>query len=121
MIVENGVIKHTKGDTGGLRITRIVLDDGTEYTLKPGDGLIFTVRAKPSEDSPILIQMTTNTTEFTFTPADTKNLKPGRYSADVELITASGLTFTIWPKKKKSKIQPSYANFENFWLWPEVT
>ena len=121
MILENGVLKHTKGDTGGIHIKSIVIDDGSAYTLAAGDTITFTVRQKPTKDSDVLIQVETTTMDIPISPSDTANVKPGKYSADIELKTAYGDIYTIWPPKANSRFQPNLSNFENFWLWPEVT
>lgn len=124
MIVENGIMKHTKGDTGNFRITRLKLSDGTSYTLVPGDTLIFSVRVKPTRESELLLQKSSSTNEFSINPEDTEHMKPGKYSADIELRTAYGAVYTVWPPKareSKGRVQPNVSNMENFWLWPEVT
>ena len=43
MILENGVLKHTRGDTGAIEVTSIELEDGTPYTMGEGDKLVFSV------------------------------------------------------------------------------
>lgn len=123
MILEDGVLKHTRGDTGAIEVTSIELEDGTPYTMGEGDRLVFTVRQKPIASSQVLVQVESDTTTIQFAPEDTRNVPAGKYSADIELRTAGGDIFTIWPDKSSadSKVQPSTANFENFWIWPEVT
>lgn len=123
MILENGVLKHTRGDTGGIKVTSIELEDGTPYEMQDGDTLTFTVRQKPTTSSPVLISVSSTTDEITLAPEDTKDVPAGKYSADIQLNTRSGDIFTIWPEKAapNGKIQPTTQNFENFWIWPEVT
>ncbi len=121
MVYEQDTLKHTKGDTGGIKITSILLEDGTEYTLQDGDTITLTVRSKPADDSPILLQIVSKTNELILKPEDTANIAPGKYSADIQLDTVTGDRFTIWPDKSARAMTPTAANFSNFWIWPEVT
>lgn len=123
MVLENGILKHTRGDTGSIQVVSIELEDGTPYTMQPGDVLTLTVRQRPVASSQALIEKSSSTTTITLEPEDTANIPAGKYSADIELRMANGDIFTIWPEKASpgGKIQPTNANFENFWIWPEVT
>lgn len=121
MVYENSALKHTAGDTGGITITSITLEDGSEYTMQPGDTLTLTVRQKASKDSEILLEVTSDTNEILLRPSDTASIPPGKYSADIQLNTATGDVFTIWPDKAALSFSPSNTNFANFWIWPEVT
>lgn len=123
MILVGNVLKHTKGDTGSITIKKILLGDGSEYTLQSGDTLTLTVRAIPKTSSTALIQVTSNTNTLTIQPADTADVPVGKYSADIQLTTAGGEIYTIWPNKEQfsDNVQTRGINFENFWIWPEVT
>ena len=55
--IESDVIYLTKGDDAVLEVSSITADDGGEYALQEMDVLTLTVRALPSNLSPVLIQI----------------------------------------------------------------
>ena len=55
-----------------------------------------------------------------FRSEDTAELDVGRYSADVQLTTAEGRRYTIWPTIAGSGRYVA-KSFKNFIIMPEVT
>lgn len=83
--IESDVIYITKGDDAVLEIESIAAQDGSEYALQETDVLTLTVRALPSADSPVLLQIDAlpGSNRIVLRHADTAELNVGRYSADV--------------------------------------
>ena len=120
--VENDVIYITKGDDAVLEVSSITADDGGEYELQAADVLTLTVRALPSAQSPVLIQIDAlpGSERIVIRHEDTAELTVGRYSADVQLTTAEGRRHTIWPVIAGSG-RYVVKSFNNFIIMPEVT
>ena len=123
LFVEDNVIYLTKGDGGTLPIA-LKNEDNSEYELGPNDVLTLTVRMLPDKSMPALLvaKSTPGSNGLVFRSADSVNMEPGLYSADIELSDGVNDPFTVWQKvdsnpKKATKI----ANWENFALLPEVT
>ena len=120
--IESDVIYITKGDDAVLEITSIATEGGEEYALQDTDVLTLTVRALPSSESPVLLQVDAlpGSRRIVFGHADTAELDVGRYSADVQLTTAEGKRYTVWPNIAGSG-RYVIKNFNNFIIMPEVT
>ena len=120
--IESDVIYITKGDDAVLEITSIATEGGEEYELQAEDVLTLTVRTLPSAQSPALIQIDAlpGSNRIVFSHADTAELDVGRYSADVQLTTADGKRFTVWPAITGSG-RYVVKSFNNFVIMPEVT
>lgn len=120
--IESDVIYLTKGDDAVLEVSSITTDGGAAYTLQDGDVLTLTVRALPSTDSPALIQIDAlpGSNRIVFRHEDTAELDVGRYSADVQLTTADGKRYTVWPTITGSS-RYVVKNLNNFVIMPEVT
>lgn len=120
--IESDVIYLTKGDDAVLEVSSIATEGGAEYELQPEDELTLTVRALPSADSPALIQIDAlpGSNRIVFSHADTADLDVGRYSADVQLTTAEGKRYTVWPTITGSG-RYVVKNLNNFVIMPEVT
>ena len=120
--IENDVIYLTKGDDAVLEITSIATEGGAEYELQDTDVLTLTVRALPSAQSPALLQVDAlpGSRRIVFGHADTAELTVGRYSADVQLTTAEGKRYTVWPTITGSG-RYVVKNLNNFVIMPEVT
>lgn len=120
--IESDAIYITKGDDAVLEVSSITTDGGEEYALQDADVLTLTVRALPSADSPALIQIDAppGINRIVFRHEDTAELNVGRYSADVQLTTADGRRYTIWPTITGSGRYVA-KNFRNFVIMPEVT
>lgn len=120
--IESDVIYITKGDDAVLEIESIAAQDGNEYALQETDVLTLTVRALPSADSPVLLQIDAlpGSNRIVLRHADTAELNVGRYSADVQLTTADGKRYTVWPAITGSS-RYVIKNLNNFVIMPEVT
>lgn len=120
--IESDVIYLTKGDDAVLEVSSIATEGGAEYELQPEDELTLTVRALPSAQSPALIQIDAlpGSNRIVFNHVDTAELDVGRYSADVQLTTAEGKRYTIWPTITGSG-RYVVKNLNNFVIMPEVT
>ena len=120
--IESDVIYITKGDDAVLEVSSIAAEDGSQYSMQAGDVLTLTVRALPSADSPALIQIDSlpGVNRIVLRHADTAELDVGRYSADVQLTTADGKRYTVWPAITGSG-RYVVKNLNNFVIMPEVT
>lgn len=120
--LESDVIYLTKGDDAALEISGITAQDGNQYEMQAGDVLTLTVRVLPSADSPALIQIDSlpGSNRIVLRHEDTAELNVGRYSADVQLTTAEGRRFTVWPNIAGSG-RYVVKSFNNFVVMPEVT
>lgn len=120
--IESDVIYITKGDDAVLEITSIATEGGEEYALQETDVLTLTVRALPSAQSPALLQVDAlpGSRRIVFGHDDTAELDVGRYSADVQLTTAEGKRYTVWPTIAGSG-RYVVKNLNNFVIMPEVT
>ena len=120
--IENEAIYLTKGDDAALEVSSIAAEDGSQYEMQAGDVLTLTVRALPSADSPVLIQIDAlpGSNRIVFRHEDTAELTVGRYSADVQLTTAEGKRYTVWPTITGSG-RYVVKNLNNFVIMPEVT
>ena len=120
--IESDVIYITKGDDAVLEITSIATEGGEEYELQPEDVLTLTVRTLPSAQSPALLQVDAlpGSRRIVFGHDDTAELDVGRYSADVQLTTAEGKRYTVWPTITGSS-RYVVKNLNNFVIMPEVT
>lgn len=120
--IESDVIYITKGDDAVLEVSSIATEGGAEYALQDTDVLTLTVRALPSAQSPALLQVDAlpGSRRIVFSHADTAELDVGRYSADVQLTTAEGKRYTVWPTITGSG-RYVVKNLNNFVIMPEVT
>ena len=120
--IESDVIYLTKGDDAALEVSSITAQDGSRYELQSEDVLTLTVRALPSADSPVLLQIDAlpGSNRIVLRHADTAELDVGRYSADVQLTTAEGRRYTVWPTITGSG-RYVVKNLNNFVIMPEVT
>lgn len=120
--IESDVIYLTKGDDAVLEVSSITAEDGSAYELQTADVLTLTVRSLPSDQSPVLIQIDSlpGSNRIVIGHADTAELTVGRYSADVQLTTADGKRFTVWPTIAGSG-RYVVKSFNNFVIMPEVT
>ena len=84
--------------------------------------LTLTVRAVPSAESAVLMDIDSlpGSRRIVFRHEDTAELAVGRYSADVQLTTADGKRFTVWPTIAGSG-RYVVKSFNNFVIMPEVT
>ena len=120
--IESNVIYLTKGDDAVLEVSSITAEDGSAYELQAADVLTLTVRAVPSAESAVLMDIDSlpGSRRIVFRHEDTAELAVGRYSADVQLTTADGKRFTVWPTIAGSG-RYVVKSFNNFVIMPEVT
>lgn len=116
----NGIINLTVGDDASIEIN-LTTDDGAKYNMGNNEYLIFNVREKASEQSPLLIDLRSDlgSNEIIFSHDDTKDLSPGYYSAEVQFMGEDGKRITVWPKQE-GNAKTSQANRKNFCLMSEV-
>ena len=116
----SSVINLTVGDDAELNVP-LKTDDGEPYEMGINEYLIFEVREKPTEESELLISLRSKagSNDITFSHDDTKDLTPGYYSAEVQLMTGDGKRITVWPKLSGSE-KISMSNRKNFCLMTEV-
>lgn len=117
--VTDDSISITRGDDAVLQVT-ITDDFGRPYMMYGEDTLTLTVRSSPSREGNVIFSTSSNTPRIIINHQDTVNAEVGRYSADIQLTTASGMRHTIWPKLEGSH-RYRQANFMNFIIMPEVT
>lgn len=118
LIIEGNQIFITKGDDGTVEMGLQV--DGKPYQMQDGDSLTFTVRELPSEESPVLIEITSESNNIVLRHEDTVNLPVAQYSADAQVMTSDGKRITVWPILKGSA-RKRIKNWKNFIVMPEVT
>ena len=120
--IENNVIYLTKGDDAVLEASSISAADDEEYELRGADVLTLTVRALPSAQSLAMIQIDSlpGSNQIVIRHEDTAELNVGRYSADVQMSTADGKRYTIWPMLSGNQRYEA-RSFNNFVIMPEVT
>lgn len=119
--IENDVIYITRGDNAVFEVTAYTDESQeTPYELQDGDSFTFTVRRIASKESQIVFAISSVSNRIVFSHEDTANVEVGKYSADIQLTTAEGDRYTIWPKFDVTKSSREY-NFKNFCIMPEVT
>ena len=126
IVSEEGIITMFKGDRADLEIALGVVDaagvPNGEYVMQPGDTLTMTVRKLPSPESEIEFSVVSDTNVITILPEHTANVKPGRYSADIQL-TSGDYESTVFPllRNLTDKQRSGVVPWNNFILAPEVT
>lgn len=113
------VINLTVGDDASLTVP--LKTDDEEYVMGESEYLIFSVREKPTESSELLleIQSEPGSNEIVFAHDDTKDLAPGFYSCEVQLMTEDLKRITVWPKLTGNS-RTSSGNRKNLCLMTEV-
>ena len=114
------VINLTRGDDAALEIP-LTGDDGEPYEMDATEYLLLGVRQRPTEASELLLELHSEPggNRIEFRHADTADLKPGEYSADIQLMTRDGQRVTVWPKLTGS-MKTSTSSYRNFCLMTEV-
>lgn len=114
------VINLTRGDDAVIEVPLKNLND-EDVTLGNEDYLIFDVRVLPKKDSKriIHIESAPGSNRIIFTHDDTKNLKVGQYSAEIQMMF-DGKRSTVWPKLTGDMRFNEDINRNNFILMPEV-
>ena len=114
------VINLTRGDDAVIEVP-MTIDDKIDYDMDSNDYLIFGVREIPSPDSPLLLSIESEhgVNRIVFSHDDTKDMDIGFYSAEIQLMTSSGMIYTVWPKLT-GNMRTSKSNRKNFVLMTEV-
>jgi len=126
---ESGVFQMTRGDYAPIRCGPYVrnpdTDELTPYEMQEADTITLTVRSTADTSMPILLQVTSQpgSDRIVILSEDTKEIPPGKYSADLQLNLDGGpQAITFWPGPPDSKRkQGTVYNFENFIINAEVT
>lgn len=87
-------IELTRGDTARLAVT-LTQEDGTEYTIQPGDSLTLSLKKSVKDAIVVLQKVITGETTFCIQPKDTAGLDFAKYKYDVQLTTAAGEVYTV--------------------------
>ena len=118
--IKNDVVNLTVGDDAVLTIS-LKTDEGEPYEMAAHEFLIFSVREKASLESPLLLEIVSDlmSNDIVFTHDDTKDMEPGFYSAEVQLMTDDGKRITVWPLLE-GNARTSATNRKNFCLMTEV-
>lgn len=121
LFIEEQDVYLTRGDDANLEFA-LTRADGVDYVMDSNDRLIFSIRELPSVESEILatIPSAYGSNVIVIRHEDTAELDVGRYSADCQLVTATGNIFTVWPELD-GRTRYKERNFKNFILMPEVT
>lgn len=119
--VEDGVVYLTRGDDAVIEVS-IWLDDEHEepYTLQEGDRLILTVSDFVGGEYVPLFYVESQSERIVISHEDTYDKEVGKYSADIQLNTADGKRYTIWPRWEVTKNAREF-NYKNFCIMSEVT
>lgn len=118
LFVENNQVFLTRGDDAVLEVSLTAA--GKPYEMQHGDMLHLTVRRLPSDDSPVLLKIQSETQRIVIRHEDSSPLKVGQYSADVQLVTGDGKRITVWPTPQGHE-RLRVTNWKNFTIMPEVT
>lgn len=126
---DTGVFQMTRGDYAPIRCGPYVrdpeTDERTPYVMQPLDTITLTVRETADTSYPILLQITSQpgSDRLVILSQDTKDIPPGKYSADLQLnIDGGPQAITFWPEPpEKKRNQGAVYNFENFIINAEVT
>ena len=114
------VINLTVGDDATLSVP-LKTDDGEDYEMTGNEYLIFSVREKANEDSPLLIEIESQrgSNDIDISHEDTMDMTPGFYSAEIQFMGDDGKRITVWPKLTGNS-RTSTSNRKNFCLMTEV-
>lgn len=94
LYINGNTIKMTRGDTAHLVIP-IILSDGSEYTMKPGDTLTLSCKKSIQDENYAFQKVIESGNTFHIQPDDTKNLEFGAYKYDIQLNTSNGDIYTV--------------------------
>lgn len=114
------VINLTVGDDAMLTVP-LKTDDGNDYDLGENEYLIFSIREKANPESDLLLEIMSEsgTNDISIAHEDTKDMAPGFYSAEIQLMTSDEKRITVWPKLT-GNARTNTGNRKNFCLMTEV-
>lgn len=120
-IEENKRMYITRSDDGVVEMNSLVDAEGKPYELQPGDILTLTVKENPTDETAIFSTSSVpGSNRLVIRSEDTRDAEIGKYSVDVQITTADGLRFTVWPMLEGSE-RTKKTNLKNFIIMPEVT
>lgn len=117
--VEEDCISITRGDDAVLDVSIFDMS-GNPYEMNEGDTITLTVKEAPADKYDVIFSVTSDNNRIVFRHEDTADVQVGRYSADIQLMTADGKRNTIWPERQGNE-RYSTSNYKNFIIMPEVT
>lgn len=90
-------IHLTRGDTAYLQVPIETEVNGvtSDYEIRENDTLRFTVKESAWDETFLIQKVLEGSNNFHIAPEDTKELKYGSYTYDVELTTGEGDVFTV--------------------------
>lgn len=126
LIIIDDVIYIRRGDDEVLDVGVGIEKDGAFTSVEMGETetLTLTVRQKPSKQSPVVFSSTSapGSTRIVINHVDTAEADCGKYSADIQMLTAEGLRKTVWPVVDEENIpRADERAWNNFVILPEVT
>lgn len=126
MLIIDDVVYIRRGDDEVLDVNVGIKVDEEFVPVELGETetLTLTVRETPEEDSPVVFFSTSapGSKRIVINHADTAKAAYGKYSADVQMMTADGMRKTVWPVIDPENIPSASArNMKNFVILPEVT
>lgn len=87
-------IHMTRGDSAQFTVN-LVFSNGIQYTMEPTDQLRFSMKQEQATE--LSLQKTvTGTATFNLVPADTNQLKYGKYKYDIQLLRGEEV-YTVVP------------------------
>lgn len=86
-------IELTRGDTAVFDLA-LTDADGIEYTIHPGDVIVFSLKASTASNRYLLQKEFTDST-MKIDPSDTSALSCGTYIYDIQLTNREGDVFTV--------------------------
>ena len=100
--IRGSTITITKGDTLDLKV-EILLPDGSEYPVQPGDVIRFAVKRRYTDREPLLVKVIPRTSmNLRLESEETKLLKAGGvpYVYDIQITMEDGTIDTFIDKAK---------------------
>lgn len=120
-IEENKRMYITRSDDGVAEMNSLVDAEGKPYELQPGDILTLTVKENPTDETAIFSTSSVpGSNRLVIRSEDTRDAEIGKYSVDVQIATADGLRFTVWPMLEGSE-RTKKTNLKNFIIMTKVT
>lgn len=96
LIDRDNAIHLTRGDTARFQIDRAKnLASNEDYIFAPEDTVRLTIKKTENSDTILVQKVISGGQLFHIEPQDTKELKFGSYTYDVELTTAMGDVYTV--------------------------
>lgn len=122
LFIDEDMVSITQGDDAVLEID-IHTSAGEDYEMSADEILTLTVRQLPTDGSDVLLSVDSvpGSNRIVLRGEDTKNVAPGWYSYDVQLLTPENRRYTVLPDDIDDKKRGKVKNWKNFCVMPEVT